>query len=268
MTVRDHGAGISEQDMAHIFEPFFSTKKQGTGLGLAMVRGILTQHAGTVEIRSTVGMGTSVSLVWPRGEVESAPAQAQGDGGPADARRSTHRIFKQTQRIILQSKRQPAEAHFLVYVIDDDDLVRDGLCSLLEHLGHRTKSYRYPEVALQELIAAPTPPEVVIVDYNMPGMNGAQFIGGYSTAVAKRHALRPHLHPADERAAAEPFSGFHVRVRATEAGHPRKAVQPGDAAQEARQYPGHAKVVRHLADGAPQCGPRAAACRRGSDSES
>jgi CheY-like chemotaxis protein len=70
-------------------------------------------------------------------------------------------------------------------VIDDDDLVRDGLCSLLEHLGHRTKAYRYPEVALQELIAAGTPPEVVIVDYNMPGMNGAQFIGGYSTAVAK-----------------------------------------------------------------------------------
>jgi len=186
VTVRDHGVGIPEQDMARIFEPFFSTKKQGTGLGLAMVRGILTQHSGTVEIRSTVGMGTSVSLAWPRGDVESAaPARPKGkEGQNLDARRSTHRIFRQTQRIILQSKRQPAESHFLVYVIDDDDLVRDGLCSLLEHLGHRTKSYRYPEVALKELIAAETPPEVVIVDYNMPGMNGAQLIGGYSTAVA------------------------------------------------------------------------------------
>jgi len=184
ITVRDHGAGISEQDMAHIFEPFFSTKKQGTGLGLAMVQGILTQHSGTVEIRSTVGMGTSVSLVWPRGEIVAKPVMTK-EKEALDARRSTHRIFKQTQRIILQSKRQPAEDHYLVYVIDDDDLVRDGLCSLLEHLGHRTKSYRYPEVALQELIAVETPPEVVIVDYNMPGMNGAQFIGGYSTAVAK-----------------------------------------------------------------------------------
>ena len=184
VTVRDHGAGIPEADMAHIFEPFFSTKKQGTGLGLAMVRGILTQHSGTVEIRSTMGMGTSVSLIWPRGDIEALSAQPKSLE-PIDARRSTHRIFKQTQRIILQAKRMPAEAHFLVYVIDDDDLVRDGLCSLLEHLGHRTKSYRYPEVALQELIAADPPPEVVIVDYNMPGMNGAQLIGGYSTAVAK-----------------------------------------------------------------------------------
>jgi CheY-like chemotaxis protein len=131
-------------------------------------------------------MGTSVSLIWPRGDVTSVqPLAPKEAGDKSDARRSTHRIFKQTQRIILQSKRQPAEAHFLVYVIDDDDLVRDGLCSLLEHLGHRTKAYRYPEVALQELIAATTPPEVVIVDYNMPGMNGAQFIGGYSTAIAK-----------------------------------------------------------------------------------
>ncbi len=181
ITVRDHGAGIAEQDMAHIFEPFYSTKKQGTGLGLAMVRGILNQHSGTIEIRSTVGMGTSVSLVWPRGDITAFPVKPKE---ALDSRRSTHRIFKQSQRMIMQSQRLPAEAHYLIFVIDDDDLVRDGLCALLEHLGHRTKSYSRPEIALKELISAPTPPEVVIVDYNMPGMNGAQFIGAYSTAVA------------------------------------------------------------------------------------
>ena len=183
VTVRDHGAGISEQDMVHIFEPFFSTKKQGTGLGLAMVRGILNQHSGTVEIRSTMGMGTSVSMVWPRGDV-SAPASAKPKEA-ADLRRSTRRIFRQSQRIIMQSQRLPAEAHFLIYVIDDDDLVRDGLCSLLEHLGHRTVSFRHPDMALKELLVSPKPPEVVLVDYNMPGMNGAQFISSYSTAVGK-----------------------------------------------------------------------------------
>ncbi len=182
VTVRDHGAGIPEADLAHIFEPFFSTKKQGTGLGLAMVRGILNQHSGTVEIRSTVGMGTSVSLVWPRGDTEAPVAKGQAKN-PADIRKSTHRIFKQSQRMIMQSQRMSADSHFLIYVIDDDDLVRDGLCSLLEHLGHRTQSYRHPEVALQALLSTETIPEVVIVDYNMPGMNGAQFIGRYSTAV-------------------------------------------------------------------------------------
>ena len=179
VTVRDHGAGIAEHDLAHIFEPFYSTKKQGTGLGLAMVRGIIGQHAGTVEIRSTVGMGTSVSLVWPRGETPAKPLRPI----EVEPRQTTHRIFRNSQRVIMQSQRMSAESHFLIYVIDDDDLVRDGLCSLLEHLGHRTHSFRHPEVALQALLAAETPPEVVIVDYNMPGMNGAQFIGRYSAAV-------------------------------------------------------------------------------------
>jgi signal transduction histidine kinase/CheY-like chemotaxis protein len=177
ITVRDHGTGIAEQDLARIFEPFFSTKKQGTGLGLAMVRGILTQHSGTVEIRSTLGMGTSVSLAWPRGAGVAMP----GPRDSADGNRATQRIYLRSQNVIPQG-RQLTDPQFLIYVIDDDDLVREGLCSLLQHLGHRTESFRHPEVALQTLLAAHPQPAVVIVDYNMPGMNGTQFIGRYSTA--------------------------------------------------------------------------------------
>jgi len=137
ITVRASRAGYGAY-----FEPFFSTKKQGTGLGLAMVRGILNQHAGTVEIRSTVGMEPCFAGLAPGRCAAATPAVKSKDN--TDMRRSTHRIFRQSQRIIMQSQRMPAEAHFLIYVIDDDDLVRDGLCSLLEHLGHRTQSYRHP----------------------------------------------------------------------------------------------------------------------------
>lgn len=181
VTVRDHGSGISEEDLARIFEPFFSTKKQGTGLGLAMVRGILQQHGGTVEIRSTVGTGTAVSLVWPRGEGLAHPAADE-----EDARRSTQRIVRNSTRIFTESQQQPEEDKLFIYVIDDDDLVREGLCSLLEHLGHRIESFHNPEVALQTLLDAQVQPQVVIVDFNMPGLTGTQFISRYSSAVSGR----------------------------------------------------------------------------------
>ncbi len=187
LTVRDHGVGIPESDLNRIFEPFFSTKKQGTGLGLAMVRGILNQHLGTVEIRSTVGMGTSVSLVWPRGET---PLKAITNGEHVETRPSTQRIVKPAQPAVSPSQKLSTDVHFLIYVIDDDDLVREGLCSLLEHLGHKTESFRHPEVGLQSLLAAKTQPDVVIVDYNMPGMNGTQLIGRYSAELWE-HGPRP-----------------------------------------------------------------------------
>ena len=257
VTVRDHGPGIPEADMAHIFEPFFSTKKQGTGLGLAMVRGILTQHAGTVEIRSTVGMGTSVSLIWPRGEIEATPLTPK-EQGRDDARRSTHRIFKRTQRIILQSKRMPADAHFLVYVIDDDDLVRDGLCSLLEHLGHRTKAYRYPGG------------RAAGADRRQHAAGSRhrrlQHAGHERRAIHRRlqhgrgqgQALRAHLDSAHERPASEPLPGFPLGILPPEGRHSGKAVQPGDAAAQALQHPGHS--ASFPATSRPAWRPRS--CRR------
>ena len=187
LTVRDHGTGIAEKDLPRIFEPFFSTKKQGTGLGLAMVRGILDQHSGTVEIRSTAGMGTSVSLVWPR-----RPASTAETGDGVDGRRDTRRIVLSNQ--VANGAPAADETSLFIYVVDDDDLVREGLCSLLEHLGHRVESFHHPEVGLQRLLAASPPPDVVIVDYNMPGINGTQFIARYGTsAMQNGHKLTTQI---------------------------------------------------------------------------
>lgn len=67
VSVSDTGCGISDDDMAHIFDPFFSTKPvgKGTGLGLSAVKGIIENHKGNIEVRSEVGRGTTVVVKLP-----------------------------------------------------------------------------------------------------------------------------------------------------------------------------------------------------------
>jgi signal transduction histidine kinase len=67
VSVRDSGAGIGEDDLSHIFEPFFTTKDvgEGTGLGLSVTYGIVHEHGGFVDVRSTLNVGTCVSLYFP-----------------------------------------------------------------------------------------------------------------------------------------------------------------------------------------------------------
>ncbi len=61
----DHGAGISENNLAKIFEPYFTTKKKGTGLGLAIVRRIIRQHGGDIKAFSTLGEGSTFEISLP-----------------------------------------------------------------------------------------------------------------------------------------------------------------------------------------------------------
>jgi two-component system NtrC family sensor kinase len=62
--ISDNGRGISEEDLTHIFEPFFSTKDKtnGIGLGLAIVHGIIQNHKGKIEVKSVRGKGTTISI--------------------------------------------------------------------------------------------------------------------------------------------------------------------------------------------------------------
>lgn len=61
----DTGTGIQDSDLAHVFEPFFSTKSEGSGIGLALVHRIIREHGGEVDVRSVFGVGTTVSITLP-----------------------------------------------------------------------------------------------------------------------------------------------------------------------------------------------------------
>ena len=66
LTIRDHGSGIPPEIMGSLFEPYQSTKKSGSGLGLLIVRRIVREHGGEIEIESKTGEGTTVTISLPR----------------------------------------------------------------------------------------------------------------------------------------------------------------------------------------------------------
>jgi signal transduction histidine kinase len=76
VTVQDSGAGIPRENLEKIFDPFFSTKERGTGLGLALVQQIVVEHGGRVDVASGAGEGTTFSLTFPGLASPSAASQA------------------------------------------------------------------------------------------------------------------------------------------------------------------------------------------------
>jgi signal transduction histidine kinase len=65
LRVIDHGTGISAEDQEHIFEPSYTTKHHGTGLGLATVNRIVIEHGGHIGLTSAAGQGTTVAVRLP-----------------------------------------------------------------------------------------------------------------------------------------------------------------------------------------------------------
>ncbi len=63
ITIADTGRGIPQEHLAHIFDPFYTTRQDGTGLGLSIVHGIIAKHGGKIEVQSGVGMGTTMSVI-------------------------------------------------------------------------------------------------------------------------------------------------------------------------------------------------------------
>ena len=152
IAVADTGLGMTAEVAGRATEPFFSTKPlgKGTGLGLAQVYGIVRQSGGTLRIDSRAGEGTIVRLLLPRAEAGAVEDVAEGSTGGGAAAVPGARIF----------------------VVDDDDDIREFLADSLASLGHRAETMARAEAALEALENGP--PDLMLIDFAMPGMNGAE----------------------------------------------------------------------------------------------
>jgi PAS domain S-box-containing protein len=156
LSMSDTGTGMDAATLARAMEPFFTTKGvgKGTGLGLAMVRGLSEQSGGTVTIESEVGKGTTVSMWIP---VSSAVAQPAAAPHPQTA---------------------PAAAdepkRLKVLVVDDDVLVAMNTTAMLEDLGHEAVEVHSARQALETLESNGF--DLVITDQAMPHMTGSQLV--------------------------------------------------------------------------------------------
>lgn len=164
VAVADTGSGMTDEVLAKAFEPFFTTKEvgKGSGLGLSQVFGLAKQSGGGVKIETRVGEGTSVQVFLPRAGQHAAAAEAQAF---ADA---GHRAAGAT-----------------VLLVDDDPAVREVTADTLRGLGYAVIEADSGGAALDLFDANPRI-DLVLLDFAMPGMNGAE--------VAKRlRARRPDV---------------------------------------------------------------------------
>lgn len=171
LTVSDTGPGIPAETADRVFEPLYTTKAagQGTGLGLAMVHGVVASCGGSVTFESTPGKGTSFFVYLPR--VTAAPEPAAKAPGPA-----------------------PGGNERILFVDDEEDIAKLGV-RMLQDLGYGVVSRTSSLAALELFTADPYAFDLVISDLTMPKMTGQQFIG-------KLRDLRPDI-PAIL------ISGFH-----------------------------------------------------------
>ncbi|TAJ64445.1 response regulator, partial [Brevundimonas sp.] len=153
VSVQDTGSGIPPHLVAKVFDPFFTTKPigKGTGLGLSQVYGIAQQSGGTVRLASVEGQGSTVEI-W-------LPAAAPAVTAPED---------------VFRVEADAEGPHQRILVVDDDEAVRRFIVECLQTLGYSVEAAADGESGLRALREAR--PDLLIVDYAMPGMTGVEVV--------------------------------------------------------------------------------------------
>ncbi|MEY6432997.1 PAS domain S-box protein [Thioalkalicoccus limnaeus] len=153
--VRDTGSGIAPRHLDRLFEPFFTTKPsgQGSGMGLAVVHGVVHEYGGHLCVASTPHQGTLIRVLFPPMHTTN-PLVAE----PASAKP--------------RPTAAPARRYGRVLLVDDDDLAGGLMLDLLEDRGLDVILVTNGEEALATLSSAPESVDLLITDQAMPRMTG------------------------------------------------------------------------------------------------
>ncbi|MDI6834641.1 MAG: response regulator [Rhizobiaceae bacterium] len=164
--VADTGTGIAPEIMEKIFEPFFTTKEvgKGTGLGLAMVYGIVKQSGGYIYPESEVGKGTAFRIFLPRHVVEAVPAPAAGEAGASDAEVRPAAAASEPADLTGKSA--------VVLLVEDEEAVRRGGKRMLETRGYTVHEAGSGVEALDIMDELDGAVDIVVSDVVMPEMDG------------------------------------------------------------------------------------------------
>jgi CheY-like chemotaxis protein len=148
LTVRDGGHGMTPEVLERIFDPFFTTKGpgEGTGMGLAVVHGIVTSSAGAITVASTPGQGTTVAIYLPR-----------LDRGVEETDHAEDAL---------------SHGHGSILFVDDEAALAHLAQEMLEYLGYAPEVYTSSRAALAAFQAAPQRFDLVITDQTMPDLTG------------------------------------------------------------------------------------------------
>jgi two-component system, cell cycle sensor histidine kinase and response regulator CckA len=161
LMVADTGPGMDEATLQRLFEPFFTTKavNEGTGLGLAVVHGIVKGHGGIITVTSAVGTGTVFKVYF------SATDKLPEDAGVALPESNLPAVA--TAPVVAGS---PVAAHIMY--VDDDEALVFLVTRLLERRGFRVSAFTNQRAALDALRGDPNGVSLLVTDYNMPGLSG------------------------------------------------------------------------------------------------